>query len=208
MRTLSANPKYTRGISTPGCEDCEDHAKRHCNVCKAKKDSGGSGGAGGGSGSGDGCSDAASCDGVALAHALAALSTRPALASALAAGRAVAVRHLERAVAARYRAEQPPCCKAFTTSVPAAIVVVKADREECACRAHSTRSCTTSNDVRCEASCSERPRLCQIPDQFAKVPAAPTQRLLGATRWRIGADVCTATVTSGRIYDGPQCCAR
>ena len=58
------------------------------------------------------------------------------------------------------------------------------------------------------ASCSERSRLCQIPDHFSKVPTALTQRLLRATPWRIEVHVRTATVTGGRIYDGPLRCTR
>ena len=109
-------------------------------------------------------------------------------------------RHCERAVAKRRGCEG---CQ-VATAVPTASVSVEIDREEFAFRARCACGFTTRDDIGREAVGSERARLRETPNHFAKVPTALALRLLAAVYFpqdvRLGARI--AAVSGRGIYDG------
>ena len=107
-------------------------------------------------------------------------------------------RHCKRAEAARRGVER---CQ-VATAVPAASVTVQVDREERACGARGARGCATRDDFRREAVGSQRPRLCEVSNQVAKVPAALAFHPPAA--FDVLQYVRLAAVTGWCVYDGLQ----
>ena len=107
-------------------------------------------------------------------------------------------RHCKRAEAARRGVERGQVAAA----VPVASVTVQVDREECACGARGARGCATRDDFRREAVGSQRPRLGEVVNQVAKVPAALAFHLPAA--FNVLQYVRLAAVTSWCVYDGLQ----
>jgi len=109
-------------------------------------------------------------------------------------------RHCERAVAKRRRCEG---CQ-VATAVPTASVSVEIDREEITFRARCASGCATRNDFWREAVGSERARLRETPNHFAKVPTALAVRLLAVVYVLedVRTDARIAAVSGRGIYDG------
>lgn len=109
-------------------------------------------------------------------------------------------RHCERAVAKRRGCE---ACQ-VTSAVPTASVSVEIDREEIAFRARCACGFATFNDIWRESIGSERARLRETPNNFAKVPTALAVRFLAVVYVpqdvRMGARI--AAVSDRGIYDG------